>query len=392
MVVDLVVIVLVVIAAFGGRRDGLLVRAFGLVGWAAGAGLALLSAEPLAREFGLADASGSAPTFGILMIGLGGFLGNFAGVKLGARLRGHLRSTAVRRGDRALGSAFAIVTVLLLAWGVGRIAAFASIPDVTASVHRSRVLAAVNDVLPSSLVNGYDDLTKNLADGNAPRVFGAFSSESILPTEPPDQAVLALPQVQAAMTSVVRVTGTARACNASYEGSGFVYAPNRVMTNAHVVQGIKSPTVTVGTKQYPATVVLFDERQDVAVLAVPNLPVAALSFTPALARGDSAAVLGYPEDGPFDARAARIRARGTINTNDLDGNPVKRDVLTINALVRHGNSGGPLITTDGTVTGVVFAASTEDSSTGYALTSDDVEPDAMTGASATAAVSTGSCS
>jgi S1-C subfamily serine protease len=188
----------------------------------------------------------------------------------------------------------------------------------------------------------------------------------------------------------VKIEGAAG--NQGREGSGFAYAARHVMTNAHVVAGIDNPTVRVGGvgRAYPARVVFFDPRKDVAVLYVPDLRVPLLRFDDSAERGDSAVVAGYPQDGGLDLQAAtvanRINARGQ---NIYSSSMVTREIYSIRSTVRPGNSGGPLLTTDGRVYGVVFARSTSDNETGYVLTADEVAGDARRAATATTQVDTG---
>ncbi|MFY0408769.1 trypsin-like peptidase domain-containing protein, partial [Solicola sp. PLA-1-18] len=172
----------------------------------------------------------------------------------------------------------------------------------------------------------------------------------------------------------------------------FVYAPDRIMTNAHVVAGVDNPFVAVGDRRLQAETVVYDPELDVAVLAVSGLDLPALEFDTSGERGASAAVLGYPENGPFDARAARIRAEQRLRSPDIyNTDAVTRQVFSIRSLVRSGNSGGPLVSDAGDVYGVIFAASVSDSSTGYALTADQVADNAARGRDATQEVSTGAC-
>jgi len=187
------------------------------------------------------------------------------------------------------------------------------------------------------------------------------------------------------------VTGVA-SCSRGLEGSGFVYAPQRVMTNAHVVAGVSSPQVEVGGKRYDAKVVVFDPETDIAVLYVPNLKEQPLTFDFAGKADDPAVVLGYPENGPFDSEPARIRSEERLRGPDIYGDKtVTRDAFSIWASVRPGNSGGPLLSAKGTVYGVVFAASVEDNRTGYVLTAEQVSDDAREGSTATQEVSTKTC-
>lgn len=164
------------------------------------------------------------------------------------------------------------------------------------------------------------------------------------------------------------------------------------MTNAHVVAGIDEPTVRVGGtgRAYEARVVLFDPDKDVAVLVVPDLEAPILPFDNSATRGNPAVVAGYPQDGGLDLQAAtvanKIQARGK---NIYGSEIVTREIYSIRSTVLPGNSGGPLLTTDGKVYGVVFARSTSDAETGYVLTADEVADDARQAARSSTPVDTG---
>jgi S1-C subfamily serine protease len=189
----------------------------------------------------------------------------------------------------------------------------------------------------------------------------------------------------------VKIIGVAE-CERGVEGSGFVYAPGRIMTNAHVVAGVDEPFIDVNGRRTRANVVLFNPRLDVAVLATGNLGLEPLDFQNTGKAGDDAAILGYPENGPFDARAARIRGELTLRSPDIyDRGQHMRRTYSVRGLVRSGNSGGPLVSRKGNVLGVIFAASVTDRSTGYALTAGQVANAAERGSTATSRVDTGTC-
>jgi S1-C subfamily serine protease len=185
-------------------------------------------------------------------------------------------------------------------------------------------------------------------------------------------------------------------CGRGIEGSGFVYAPDRLMTNAHVVAGVDDPEVYVGADDaVDAEVVFYDPDLDVAVLEFDSGEIPALRLT---REGDGAeprdpvAILGYPEDGPFDIRSGRIRAAQTLRSPNIYGDgTVIRDVYSLRGLVRPGNSGGPIVDSEGNVAGVVFAASVTDDDTGYALTAEQVRAAAEQGRTSEAEVSTQGC-
>ena len=201
--------------------------------------------------------------------------------------------------------------------------------------------------------------------------------------------------MQAAGSSVVRVQGVAPSCQRSIEGSGFVISPDHVLTNAHVVAGVTSrQTVTTETgRTLNATVVYYDPQLDVAVLWVPQLDLTPLQFGGGANPGDSAVVAGYPLDATtLHLVPARIGGiQNAQGPNIYETSTVTRQIYEIRAVVKSGNSGGPLLSPRGTVDGVVFAAAVGVSNTGFALTAAEVSADATAGAHLTSPVSTGAC-
>jgi S1-C subfamily serine protease len=191
----------------------------------------------------------------------------------------------------------------------------------------------------------------------------------------------------------VKVRGDAPSCNEQIEGSGFVYAPHYVLTNAHVVAGVtEGPTVSRGLHTWSAQVVLYDPKTDLAVLYVPGLNAPPLSFAAQAKIGANAIVAGFPENGHFTVVAARVGRIEEAESPDIyQTDTVTRQIYSIRALVQPGNSGGPLLATNGQVYGVVFAAATSVTDTGYALTAAQVQADADAGQGRTAGVSTQGC-
>ena len=202
-----------------------------------------------------------------------------------------------------------------------------------------------------------------------------------------------MPSIRRAQLSATPVILSTDGCARRIEGSGFVYATDRIMTNAHVVAGVEEPQVEVGGRRRDADVVLYDPERDIAVLRVPGLGLRPLSFASSVAdTDDDAIIVGYPEDGPFFYGAARVRDRLQIRGPDIyDDRTVTREVYSIRGDVRSGNSGGPLLAPDGSVYGVIFAAAVDQPDTGFVLTAAEVRSDARGGAAATRAVSTGDC-
>ncbi|MFI5692012.1 MarP family serine protease [Kribbella sp. NPDC051586] len=326
----------------------------------------------------------------VLVVGLAA-LGRMLGAMLGTRVRNRLSWKPIRFLDALGGAALAAASVLIVAWVLGVAVSGARIPSVTSAVRGSQVLAKVDDFLPNSADRALQSFNDVVNTDLFPRFLDPFVPERIRETQPPDSAIARQQPVRSAYTRIAKVTGVA-SCSRGLEGSGFVYAPQRVMTNAHVVAGVSSPSVEVNGKKYDARVVVFDPETDIAVLYVPNLKEQPLTFDFAGKADDSAVVLGYPENGPFDSEPARIRSEERLRGPDIYGDrTVTRDAFSIWASVRPGNSGGPLLSAKGTVYGVVFAASVEDNRTGYVLTAEQVSDDARDGTTATQEVSTQSC-
>ena len=210
--------------------------------------------------------------------------------------------------------------------------------------------------------------------------------------EPPDESLAGNAIVAAAAHSVVRVESTSFVCQKVLEGSGFVIGPNRVMSNAHVVAGAESVSISVDGHDHEASVVAFDPNADVSILDVPGLEAPPLDFAHGVAlKGTDAVVLGYPGGGPFVAYPARIREVIELTGPDIyRSTSVRREVYTIRGKVGQGDSGGPLIDTDGRVLGMNFGSAVDDPETGFVLTTNQVYPHAVNAVSPEP-VATGAC-
>ncbi len=317
--------------------------------------------------------------------------GRTLGAFLGAKARAAISWRPVKAVDALGGAVLAAASVLVVAWVLGVAVSGARIPSVTSAVRGSAVLAKVDETLPDGADRALRAFNDVVNTDLFPRFLDPFVPERIHDVRPPDTATGRLPAVRATYTRVAKITGVA-ACSRGLEGSGFVYAPRRVMTNAHVVAGVDKPKVELDGKQYDATVVHYDPQVDIAVLYVPGLNATPLAFDRSGKAEASGVVLGFPENGPFDAEPARIRSEERLRGPNIYGTrTVTRQAFSIWASVRPGNSGGPLISSRGTVYGVVFAASVEDDRTGYVLTAAQVAEDAAAGAHATERVDTGPC-
>jgi S1-C subfamily serine protease len=285
--------------------------------------------------------------------------------------------------------------VLLIAWVIGSAVAYAPFPVISRQVNNSAVLRTVDRLMPAEASLLFSDFRQLLESGPYAQVFGALGAEGALAVGPPNPAVLNEPGLSSDEPSIVKVKGIAPSCSEQIEGSGFVYAPDHVLTNAHVVAGVteQQDVYTRSGAVLPASVVFFDPKVDIAVLYVPGLSLTPLHWAGQAKVGANAVVAGYPLDGPFSAVPARIGGTEEATSPDIyQTAQVTRQIYAVRAVVEQGNSGGPLLNPDnGHVYGVVFAAATSVSDTGYALTAAQVEADAHAGMYATAAVSTQGC-
>jgi S1-C subfamily serine protease len=341
------------LAMFGFRR-GFIVAALSFCGFALGSFIGT-RLGPLLLPRGSSEQY--APAFGLIGALLAGAIlaSGFEGI--GLRLRRTLILPGLGLFDGALGAALSAALGLAIAWILAAVALQARPdPQLRADIQRSAILRALNQMLPPTgsvlgVLASLDPL---------PHVSGP------LPAVPaPSAGVAREPGVRAAARSVVRVLGTA--CGLAIEGSGWVAAPGVVVTNAHVVAGEHDTTVEPYGRepQLPAYAIAFDPTDDVAVLRVPGLQEPALSLAGSAPAGRAGAVLGYPENGPFDTRAARIGATQRILTDDAYGNgPVARLLTPLRGVVRPGNSGGPLVDGSGAVLTTVFASTSGGGSAG----------------------------
>lgn len=389
--VDVLVLLLALLAAVSGAFQGVIIALPSLVGVVLGAvgGIKLaplvvdLFTNPVAKvAFAVATV--------VFLVALGETLGVWAGRKL----RQKINPDKLSGLDKTLGAVVQAAVVFVVAWLIATpLTTVSGLPGLAKAINSSVVLGGVNDVMPEAAQGFPSDLRKLLDASGFPSIVDPFQKTPTADTSPPDPALQKSEIVQAVHPSVVKIRGTASACSRSLEGSGFVIAPQRVMTNAHVVAGTDVVGIETTAGDYPARVVYFDPEVDIAVLAVPRLRAPVLPFAPETAKaGDSAIVLGYPLDGPYKATAARIRGRINLRGPDIyEANTVQRDVFTVRAEIRSGNSGGPMITPDGKVIGVVFGAAVEDPETGFTLTAEQVRAEVDLAPSQTTNVSTGSC-
>jgi S1-C subfamily serine protease len=383
--VDWLIVAFTALLAFYGYLQGFIVGVLSLAGFAIGA---LLGTRlgPLLLPTGAH--SRYAPLFGLLgaLLAGGVLASGFEG--LGLRARAALRIPGLRAADGLFGAALTACVGLGIAWIIGSVALQSSGSNsLRGDIQRSAILRELNTLLPPSgailhALARFDPL---------PSVTGPAAD-----VPAPTTGVLASPGVRAARASVVRVLGTA--CGLGIEGSGWVAGPGEVVTNAHVVAGENDTVVQLGGQapSLRARALVFDPRNDVAVLRVGGLQARALPLAPAAPPGTGGAVLGFPQDGPFDAEPARIGATQTVLTQDAYGNgQIERQITPLRGRVRPGNSGGPIVDTGGAVLATVFAATTDASGqasgTGGFAVPDEIVRTELHRAQTSGGVGTGGC-
>jgi S1-C subfamily serine protease len=389
--VDVVLIVLALLFAFSGFRQGLLVSAASFLGFFGGAVLGAQLSGPVADRI---DGSNVTRVFAALVVVLAGaLLGQILAGSLGRALRRRVTWEPAKMVDSVAGAAVSAIAVLLVAWMVASPLASSPFPQVASQVRQSALVEAVDQAVPDSVRALYQNLRNAIDRRGLPDVLDPLTPTRAKPVPPPNQALAQSQVVTNVKGSVVKISGVAPSCSRQIDGSGFVYSPERVMTNAHVLAGVKDPVVLAEGKKYRAMPVYIDEEVDIAVLAVPGLPQVPLAFAPKAAdTGSDAIIMGYPGGGNEWAGAARVRDRGEISGPDFrNSRTVIRDVYALYGQVRAGNSGGPLFDTSGKVLGVVFASAIDDPNTGYALTDDQVKKAATTGVHSAAPIDTGAC-
>jgi S1-C subfamily serine protease len=381
--IDWLIVAFTVLLAFYGYLQGFIVGMLSLLGFAIGAFLGT-RLGPLLLPSG--SHSQYAPLFGLVgaLLAGGVLASGFEGV--GVRARAALRLPGVRAVDGLLGAAFTACVGLGIAWIVGAVALqSAGSQPLRRDLQRSAILRGLDELLPPSgpilhALARFDPL---------PSVHGPAAD-----VPAPTRRVLSSPGVRSARSSVVRVVGSA--CGLGIEGSGWIAAPGVVVTNAHVVAGESDTVVQVGghPPDIPARVVVYDPRDDVAILRVPGRLGPSLEMAPNPRSGTAAAILGYPLDGAFDAEPGRLGQTRRVMTDDSYGNgPVVRSIASLRGRVRPGNSGGPMIDGAGRVVATVFAAITGPGSGhgGFAVPNPLVRDQLEIAGSRHTAVSTGAC-
>ena len=360
-VLDWAILAFTFALALWGYRQGLIVGALTLVGFGVGAFAGSRIAPLLLTKGSHSPYAPLCAALGALLVGalMAVTVESFA---LGLRER-LVRRPFMQTADGAGGAALIAAVALGLAWVFGAVLLHApSTAQLRADIQQSVILRSLNDVLPPSgpLLNALDRVDP------APTVLGPAA-----PVAQPDAKIASDPDVLHAGDSVVRVLSTA--CGLGIEGSGWAVEPGVVVTNAHVLAGADDTTVTTQDgAELDATPIYYEPRQDLALLrvgaALPALPISSEREV-----GADAAVLGYPENGPYELSPARLgETRATISEDSYGNGPIERTITAISGSVRSGNSGGPLVDAQGNAVGTIFAATTSGPSGGFAIPAEQV--------------------
>lgn len=386
LVLDILLLVMLIGYIVYGFRNGLSRSAFVIAGVIAGV-VATFFLAPVVSTWVPVPWLRLAVTVlaAILLIGAGQALGAL----IGRAIRSGIERTPLSGLDRLLGGIVTGVVAALVASVVSFNVAQLGVPLLSKAIAGSTVLRTITTLTPDPVESFLAQIRGAVVDRGLPIISDAFGGQNpVIPTIDTGSAAL-----DAAAQSVVRITGNAFACGQSQVGSGFVVADDRVVTNAHVVAGVSEPVIESPDGQaLSGRIVYFDPVDDLAVIAVPGLDADPLALGDTIPAGTDAAFEGYPYGGPFSSGAASVLSVGSARVFDIYGSSRSdRDVYTLAADVREGNSGGPLLDLDGEVVGVVFARSGDASTVGYAMTMTELDPVATQAPALTTEVSSGEC-
>ncbi|GGH90428.1 MarP family serine protease [Arthrobacter liuii] len=386
-VLDIVLILALLSYLVYGLRNGFLVTVGGLAGFAAGA-VAAFFAVPLVSTF--VEDSGWRLTAIIAAAVVLMALGHGLGTMVGRQLRGVVRIRPLRAVDRLVGGALNLVVSALVMSMLAFSVSSLGVPVVSQQLAESKVIRFIDGLTPTPVKATMAQLRSTVIGNGIPTLIEGLDQGQAV--QVPNTSTNT-PALNKAAQSVLRIAGTAYECGQNQTGSGFVVAPDRVVTNAHVVAGVSQPVVEMPDGgAMPGRVVYFDTRRDLAVLAVDKLPSQPLPLSRDLPGGSQAAFAGYPHGGPFQSKPATVQDIATVLVPDIYGNnPSPEDIYRLAGDVQPGNSGGPLLTTDGQVAGVIFAKATSDTEVGFAITMNDLDPVAGQAPGLSSPVSSGQC-
>ncbi len=383
---DIFIVVLLVLSAVWGAMSGIAIQLGSALGLWSGLLVGALAAP---RTAALATSAAQKLVVTALTVVFATVAFLAAGELLGRKLSSALDRADLGPADSTLGAVVSVIATLLTVWVLATSLATAPSGSLGRQIQGSSILLILDQELPP--VPAFAARLGRVVDPlGFPRVFAGLERGAAKPVPGPTAAQEAA-AVAAARASTVKIEG--KGCGGILDGSGYVAAGDIVVTNAHVIAGVQAPVVIDGAGRHPATPIVFDPDVDLAVLRVPDLADAPLVLADADAgRGTVGAVLGYPGGGDFTEVPASVAATYPAVGRDIYGTGlVNRNVYELQAEVRPGNSGGPLVAPDGHVLGVVFARSISAPGVGYALTAGEIRPRVAAAAARQIGVDTGPC-
>lgn len=389
-IVDVVVAIALVAACYSGWRQGAFTAVLSTVGVIAGLILGAALApqvmqltESVALRFLLALGTV------VMLVGLG----NLVGGLLGSSLRAGIRFKSQVVLDSIVGAVFQGLATAIVLWLIAIPLATGLGGSFAQGIRNSHILGAVDGRMPGVMATLPSRISAMLSDSGLPPLVSPFSGQTSTQVEAPRIGVEDTALVEQLRPSVIHVLGESQQCSRRLMGSGFVVDDSHVMTNAHVVAGTDKVSLDTVEGVFEAQVVYYNPELDIAVLYSDHLGLPALAWASDVAQtSEDAIVMGFPESGPFEAAPARIAERITISGPDIYASGrVERESYTVRGTIRQGNSGGPMVNTEGDVLGVVFGASVDNSDIGYALTAQEVLGQVGDYSSLTAPVDPGRC-
>jgi S1-C subfamily serine protease len=391
MLVDIAIILLLLTIVVRGRETGLVRQAGSAAGFVGGLFLGA-ALQPYAMQYADTTLSRAlmALTITLACALVLANLGEFLGTLLKIRIQ---KFMPLNKADAIGGSLAGVASLLAAIWLITPLLISLPSAGLQTALRKSYIVNGLKTSLPSApgLISGLDRL---INPNGFPDVFSGLEHKPLDPDTPLPSLGDLQPAVQQTRASVVKLEG--RGCGGIVEGSGFVAAKDTVVTNAHVVAGVRKPVVIDTKGEHEATAIWFDSSLDMAVLKINDsgsLAGQPLSLDTAVkTNGTPSVVVGYPGGGGFTASPATILDQFTATGRDIYGRGLTaRSIYEIRATVIPGNSGGPLIDKDGKVIGLVFATSTTYNNVGYVLTLKPVADNLSKALQQDNPVATGSC-
>jgi S1-C subfamily serine protease len=390
-VVDWVLVGALIIFAWAGWRQGFVAGLLSFAGFLGGGiAAALLLPDVIASYFSEGIVRALVLIGAVLICAL---IGQSLTSILGRILRAAITWTPVKYIDNAAGAALNVLALAVIVWIIATAIAMLPVSQTTTMVQQSKVVTTLDAIVPNQVRDVFIQLRDVVGEGSLPRVFSSISEVVGPEVKAPTEQLTAAAAIARASNSAVRITGSTDKCKSTLTGSGFFISEGVVLTNAHVVAGVVNPEVELGNERWPATVVYFDPRLDIAALQVDSsfVPSLKLQTIPPIS-GDDAAAIGYPGGTNLKVIPVRIRALIDARGDDIYGKSgVERKVISFRGTVIPGDSGGPLVSTKGEVLGMVFGSGISNKSTGYAIAASELNTAISTGIASQTPVSTGTC-